>query len=62
MKMTIAEIRKIIREVISGSQPDEAYDLELMDDPKFSDDSVYVPNWEKDKIRTWARDMKLSSK
>ena len=62
MKITIRRLRQIIRESIKGgSHPDESYDKELMDDPAFEKDSVYVPNWAKKKIRKWAKDMKLSS-
>lgn len=56
-------LRQLIHEEIKrGSSPDEAYDKELMDDPAFAKDSVYVPNWAKKKIHKWMKDMKLSSK
>ena len=61
MKITIAELRVIIREAFSGSQPDETYDKELMDDPAFKQKSVYVPDWAKKRIKTWAKKMKLST-
>jgi hypothetical protein len=62
MRMTIGQLRETVRKVFGGSQPDETYTMELMDDPAFEEDSVYVPNWAKKKIRAWAKDMKLSSK
>lgn len=61
MKMTIGQLREAIRRALGGSHPDEAYDKELMDDPSFKEDSVYVPNWAKKKIKKWMSDMKLSS-
>lgn len=62
MKISIQKLRQIIREEIKrGSSPDESYNKELMDDPAFAQDSVYVPNWAKKKIRKWMKDMKLSS-
>lgn len=62
MKITISKLRAIIRESLSGSQPDEAYDKELMDDPAFNQKSVYVPDWAKKRIKTWAKKMKLSTR
>lgn len=41
--------------------PEESYSIELLDDPAFEKDSVYVPNWAKKKIKKWAKDMKLSN-
>jgi hypothetical protein len=60
--ITIRQLREIVRESLAGSHPEESYDKELMDDPAFNDDSVYVPNWAKKKIKSWAKDMKLSTK
>ena len=62
MKITVGRLRRLIRESLGGSYPDESYDKELMDDPAFAKDSMYVPNWVKKKIRKWMKDMKLSSK
>lgn len=62
MKITIGELRQLIQRSLGGSHPEEAYDKELVDDPSFKKDSVYVPNWAKKKIRKWMKDMKLSSK
>ena len=61
MRVTIGQLREHIRKALGGSHPDESYDKELMDDPAFKKDSVYVPNWAKHKIRKWMKDMKLSS-
>lgn len=62
MKITIGCLREIIKKSLSGSQPDENYSEELLDDPSFQEKSVYVPDWEKKKIKSWAQDMKLSTK
>lgn len=62
MKITVGHLREIVRKTLRGSQPEESYDKDLMDDPAFKKDSVYVPSWAKKKIKAWARDMKLSSK
>jgi hypothetical protein len=62
MKITIGQLREVIKKSISGSQPDETYSEELLDDPAFQEKSVYVPDWAKKKIKSWARDMKLSTK
>lgn len=61
MKITIGQLREVIRSHLAGSHPEESYNLELFDDPAFEKDSVYVPNWAKKKIKKWAQDMKLSS-
>ena len=60
MKITIGQLRKIIRESLSGSQPEESYKIHLLDDPAFQEDSVLVPNDIKKKIKKWAKDMKLT--
>jgi len=61
MKLTIAELKRIVREaVIGGSHPSESYDKELMDDPKFAEPSVMVPGDIKKKIKTWTKKMGLS--
>jgi hypothetical protein len=62
MKITIGQLREVIKKSLAGSQPDEAYSEELLDDPVFQEKSVYVPDWAKKKIKSWARDMKLSTK
>jgi len=61
MKVTLGRLRALIREGLSGSQPEERYDTELLDDPAWSKDSVYVPNDVKNKIKKWMKDMKMSS-
>jgi len=62
MRTTVGDVRKIIREILAGSHPDESYDKELADDESLSKKSVYVPDDIKKKIRSWMKDMKLSSK
>lgn len=61
VKLTISQLRHIIKEAIAGSQPEENYSEELLDDPAFNKKSVYVPDDVKKKLRKWYRAMKLSS-
>jgi len=62
MKITLQQLRELIREVIAGSHPEEAYSEELLDDPAFKEKSVLVRDTAKKKIKSWAKDMKLSTK
>ncbi len=62
MKITIGQLREAIRRSLAGSQPDETYTEELLDDPGFKEKSVYVRDDAKKKIKAWAKDMKLSTK
>lgn len=74
MRVRVGDLRKIIRQVIvearkgeskyhfGGSHPDESYDKELLKDPAFDEESVYVPNDIKKKIKKWAKDMGLTSR
>lgn len=62
MKITIRELRELIRETMAGSQPEESYSEELLDDPGFKSKSVYIRDDAKKKIKAWAKDMKLSTK
>lgn len=61
MRITIRQLREVIRRNLAGSHPDESYSMELLDDPTFKEKSVYVSDDIKDKIRKWAKDMKLSN-
>lgn len=60
-------LRGLIREFVEayvvrgGSQPEESYDEELLDDEAFEAPSVYVPDDIKKKIKKWAKDMGLST-
>lgn len=58
-KATEQRIRKIIREALRGSQPDEMYDHRLMDDEAFSEESTLVPDDIKKRIRKWSESMGL---
>lgn len=60
MKITIGELRQIIKETITGSQPDETFEEYLLDDPTFNKPSVYVRDDAKKKIKSWAKAMKLT--
>lgn len=55
-------LRSLIREHLAGSHPEEAYNKNLLDDPSFNEKSMLVPDDIKEKIRKWAKDMKLSAK
>lgn len=57
-------IKEFVKEYASraGSHPEEAYHDELLDDPSYKADSVYVPQDIKKKINKWAKDMGLSTK
>ena len=61
MKIKLGEIRDLIREILGGSNPNEAYDKELEDDPSYNKRSVIVPNDIKRSIKKWSRSMGLSS-
>lgn len=62
MKIKLGELKKLIRNSLAGSHPEEAYDKELIEDPTFEKKSVYAPDEVKKKIKSWMKDMKLSSK
>jgi hypothetical protein len=66
-----ALLRKFIIEVLveerkkyhfGGSHPEEDYDTELLDDPKYKEPSVLVPDDIKSKINGWAKKMGLHTK
>lgn len=61
MKLTLGQLRCIINEVVGGSDPNEAYDRELVDDPSLKKKSVYVPDDVKRHIGRWFRKMGLAS-
>ena len=60
MKITVGQIREIVRKSLAGSDPNEAYSEDLLDDEAFTKKSMYVPDDVKDKIKKWAKSMKLS--
>lgn len=62
MKITVRQLREIIKNAFAGSQPDETHTDELLDDPGFKAPSVLVRDDAKKKIKSWAKDMKLSTK
>lgn len=57
-------IRELVKEhsSFSGSHPEESYHDNLLDDPAYKSDSVYVPRDIKSKIDKWAENMGLKSK
>jgi len=61
VRITIGQLREVIKKSLAGSHPDESYSMELLDDPAFGEKSVYVSDEIKGKIRKWAKAMKLSS-
>lgn len=61
MKLSIGMLRLILSEALfRGSEQNEAYDKDLIDDPAFSKQSVIVPDDVKEKIRKWTKAMHLS--
>jgi hypothetical protein len=62
MRIRIDELRYLIREVLGGSHPSEAYDRLLDDDPALDKPSVWVRDEDKRKIRKWMRAMGLSTR
>lgn len=73
MKIQLGKLKQIIREAIleakgkkydfgrAGSQPEESYSAELLDDPSYKEKSVYVPDDIKSKIDKWATDMGMKT-
>lgn len=60
VKLTLGEVRVLVREALAGSHPSEAYDHELMDDPAVKKRSVMVPDDIKRQVRRWTKAMGLS--
>ena len=60
MRLSIGELRRLIREGLGGSHPSEAYDKDLADDPALKKKSKYVPDDVKKSIRKWSKLMGLS--
>jgi hypothetical protein len=56
VKLSIKELKSIIRE----AWWEESYDKLLMDDPAIEADTVIVPKTSKEKIKKWAKAMKLA--
>lgn len=55
MKVTIKELRKLIRETLS-----EPYTKSLLDDDSFNEESVVVSNDAKEKIKKFFKDLQLN--
>lgn len=62
MRVTLGELRRLIREGLGGSNPNEAYDKDLADDPAMSKKSVYVPDDVKKPIKKYLKAMGLSGR
>ena len=60
MKISLGRLREVIRKSIAGSQPDETYESDLIDDPAFKEKSVLVPDDIKKSIRRWSKKMNPS--
>jgi hypothetical protein len=56
VQLTIKELRQIIKE----AWWEETYDKLLMDDPAMDADTMIVPKTSKEKIKKWAKAMKLA--
>lgn len=55
----LSELKDYIKSVIKEEWWAESYDRNLLDDPAFNEESVYVPDDIKDSIRRWAKMMGL---
>lgn len=60
MRVTLGELRRLIREALGGSHPNEAYDKDLADDPALKKKSKYVPDDVKRPIKRWLTAVGLS--
>lgn len=60
MRLTLGELRRLVREGLGGSRPEEAYEGDLMDDPAIKKQSKLVPDDIKSSIRSWTKKMGLS--
>jgi len=63
---TVRQLRLIIREelkrhAVGGSDPNEAYDSDLVDDLALKKTSIYVNDDAKREITSWIKDMGLST-
>jgi len=61
VKIQISELREIIREEINLCRINQPYEKSLDDDETYAEDSVYVPNDVKKRIKDWMKSMKLIS-
>jgi hypothetical protein len=59
MKITIRRLREIVKNSLSGSDPNEAYDHDIINDESFKGKSLCVNKKSKRKIRNWVIDMGL---
>jgi hypothetical protein len=55
MKISIKEIRELIRSLIQ----EQKYGINLLDDESYNQESIIVPKDIKDKINKWLKDMKM---
>lgn len=58
----IEQVVKGKKKLSAGSDPSEAYNKNLLDDPAYKKASVYVPDDIKNAIDSWADDMGLKQK
>jgi hypothetical protein len=61
MKLTIKQLRQAIRESLEGSQPEENYSRELVDDKSLDGESLLVNDETKKKLRSYFKSMGLST-
>jgi len=57
MKITIKRLRQIIREGLAGSQPEEDYSNEIVDDKSLDGESLLVNDETKKKMRSYFKSM-----
>lgn len=60
MRLTLSELRRLVREGLGGSRPEETYEGDLMDDPAIKKQSKLVPDDIKRPIKRWVKAMGLS--
>lgn len=61
MKLSIRELRQVVAECIAGSQPEEMYENEIVDDPALAKTSLLVNDETKKKMRKYFKDMGLAT-
>jgi hypothetical protein len=61
MKVTLKQLRQVIHEVLIGSQPDERYSNEIVDDLALAGESLLVDDETKKKMKKYFKSMGLST-
>jgi len=61
MKLTIRQLRQTIREGLAGSQPEEDYSNEIVDDKSLDGESLLVNDETKKRMRKYFKAMGLAT-